>query len=88
MKHTTLYLSLSQKDPYSTAVIFKTPLSAWILYFPNWNEVKVPAVKPFNGSDDPAEHITSYRAQMAVSTTCEPMLCKFFPTTLSGLALS
>ena len=41
-----------------------------------------------DGSDDPAEHIASYRAHMAVKTICEAMLCKFFPTTLSGLALN
>ena len=74
--------------PYSALVIFKTPLSPRILSVPNLNKVKVPAIKPFDGSDDPEEHIASYRVHMAVSTTCEAMLCKFFPTTLSGLALN
>ena len=34
------------------------------------------------------KNIESYRAHMAVKTTCEALLCKFFPTTLIGLALS
>ncbi|XP_057520742.1 uncharacterized protein LOC130801008 [Amaranthus tricolor] len=42
----------------------------------------------FDGTQDPQEHIESYRAHMAVNTTCKAFLCKFFPTTLSGLALS
>ena len=74
--------------PYSALVIFKTPLSPRILSVPNLNKVKIPSIKPFDGSDDPEEHIGSYLAHMAVSTTCEAMLCKFFPTTLLGLALN
>ena len=77
-----------KEDPYFAPVIFKTPLSARILSVPNQNKVKLPVVKPFDGSDDPTKHIASYRAHMAVSTTYEAMLCKFFPTTLSGLALN
>lgn len=41
-------------DPYSTPIIFKTPLSAQILVVPNQNKVKVSALKPFDGFDDPA----------------------------------
>lgn len=48
----------------------------------------MPTVKPFDGSNDLAEHIASYRAHVVVSTTCEAMLCKFFPTILSGLTFN
>ena len=77
-----------REEPFSVPVIFKTSLSARILSIPNLYKVKVSAVKPFDGSYDLAEHIASYRAHMAVSMTCEAMLCKFFPTTLSGIALN
>ncbi|XP_057522616.1 uncharacterized protein LOC130802625 [Amaranthus tricolor] len=42
----------------------------------------------FEGTQDPQEHIESYGAHMGVNTTCEALLCKFFPTTLTELAQS
>lgn len=79
---------LGREDPYSASVIFTALLSTRIPFVPNRKKVKVPVVKSFNGSDDPIEHIASYRDPIGVNTTCKVMLCKLFPTIVLGLALN
>ena len=66
--------------PEHASFVFKTLLSARILATPNRSKVKIPNMVTFNGTQDPQEHIESYWAHMALNTTCEALLCKFFPT--------
>lgn len=67
---------------------FMTPFSKEIMDTPNPSKVKVPLIEQYAGSTDPTDHMASYKAQMSVQTGCEATWCRYFPTTLKGLALS
>ncbi|XP_010694053.1 uncharacterized protein LOC104906922 [Beta vulgaris subsp. vulgaris] len=45
-------------------------------------------IEQFAGLTDPEDHMATYKAQMSVQTNCEATWCRFFPTTLKGLALN
>ncbi|XP_021838603.1 uncharacterized protein [Spinacia oleracea] len=54
---------------------------------PRWGKVKVSTIEAFDGTTDPEEHMAAYAAQMNVQTGCGATWCRYFPTTLKGLAL-
>ncbi|XP_021717068.1 uncharacterized protein LOC110684934 [Chenopodium quinoa] len=49
-------------------------------------KVKIPTLDPYDGKTDPTDHLNTYKAQMGVQTGCEDSWCRFFPTTLKGIA--
>lgn len=65
-----------------------TPFSVEIMNTQKPGKIKVPPIDHFAGDTDPEDHLAAYKAQMSVQTGCEATWCKFFPTTLKGLALS
>ncbi|PON86618.1 hypothetical protein TorRG33x02_175540, partial [Trema orientale] len=49
-------------------------------------EVKMPTFFPYNGSKNPVEHVGLYQDWIIMHGTNEPLLCKGFPLSLSGVA--
>ena len=69
-------------------MLLNSPLSAEILATPNPSKIKVSAIPPFSGTQCPEEHMIAYKNLMVLYTTDPSLLCKFFPITLTGLALT
>ncbi|XP_010681480.2 uncharacterized protein LOC104896427 [Beta vulgaris subsp. vulgaris] len=51
-------------------------------------KVKVPPTDHYDGTTDPIDHLAAFKAQMSVQTSNKAAWCKFFLTTLKGLALT
>ncbi|XP_010681931.1 uncharacterized protein LOC104896836 [Beta vulgaris subsp. vulgaris] len=67
---------------------FSTPFDENIMRALTPRKVKVPPIDHYDGTTDPIDHLAAFKAQMSVLTSSEAAWCKFFPTTLKGLALT
>ena len=76
------------RGPQEAPVLLNSLLSAEILATPNPAKIKIPNMNPFDGTKCLEEHIVAYKNLMLLYTTNQALLCKFFPTTLSGVALN
>ncbi|XP_068461731.1 uncharacterized protein [Phaseolus vulgaris] len=68
----------SRKHPFYD-VIVDTPLPD------NWKNL---TIDKYDGSTDPDEHIAIYTTQISLYTWNDAVMCRVFPTTLKGAALS
>ena len=48
--------------------------------------VKIPTNITYDGTSDPKDHIASYKGHMYLNPKSEASWCKYFPTTLKGVA--
>ena len=67
-----------RRHPFSEAII-ETPLPE------NWKNF---TMEKYDGGTDPDEHIAVYTTQISLYTWNDAILCRVFPTTLKGGALS
>ncbi|XP_057538142.1 uncharacterized protein LOC130815671 [Amaranthus tricolor] len=65
-----------------------SPLAPEILNTPNPGKIKIPNMAAFDGTSCPEEHLMAYKNLMLLYTTNPALWCKFFPTTLTGVALT
>uniref|UniRef100_A0A803MT92 Retrotransposon gag domain-containing protein n=1 Tax=Chenopodium quinoa TaxID=63459 RepID=A0A803MT92_CHEQI len=83
-------VSKSPKNPSSSGrlgiVKNITPFSQEIMNTPISPKVKIPTLDPYDGKTDPTNHLNAYKAHMGVQIGCEASWCRFFPTTLKGIA--
>ncbi|XP_057526421.1 uncharacterized protein LOC130805655 [Amaranthus tricolor] len=65
-----------------------SPLASEVLSTPNPGKIKIPNMTVFDGTSCPEEHLMAYKNLMVLHTTNPSLWCKFFPTTLTGVALT
>ncbi|XP_057528222.1 uncharacterized protein LOC130806967 [Amaranthus tricolor] len=65
-----------------------SPLAPEILNTPNPGKIEIPNMAAFDGTSCPEEHLMVYKNLMLLYTTNPSLWCKFFPTTLTGVALT
>ncbi|XP_057517902.1 uncharacterized protein LOC130798824 [Amaranthus tricolor] len=65
-----------------------SPMAPEILNIPNQGKIKIPNMAAFDGTSCPEEHLMAYKNLMVLHTTNPSLWCKFFPTTLTGAALT
>ena len=47
-------------------------------------QVNQPHLDSYNGLGSPVDHVRTYKAQMALATNADELLCLAFPSTLKG----
>ena len=62
----------------------ESAFSTWITRFAILRKFKQPHLDSYNGLGSPVDHIRTYRAQMALATNADELLCLAFPSTLKG----
>jgi len=64
----------------------ETPFSQEIIEAPHPKKFKMLSVEPFDGATDPDNHLDVYKSQMYVQGMDDAMCCRYFPTTVRGMA--
>ena len=64
----------------------ESQFSTQITRFSVPRKFKQPHLDSYNGSGSPVDHVRTYKAQMALATNAEELLCLAFPGTLKSPA--
>ncbi|RVW14328.1 hypothetical protein CK203_099081 [Vitis vinifera] len=68
--------------------MLSTPFCSHIIHYKPPRGFLVPKFSTYDGSSDPFDHIMHYRQLMTLDIGNDALLCKVFPTSLQGQALS
>ncbi|KAJ9691181.1 hypothetical protein PVL29_013379 [Vitis rotundifolia] len=68
--------------------MLSTPFCSHIIHYDPPRGFLVPKFSTYNGSSDPFDHIMHYRQLMTLDIGNDALLCKVFPASLQGQALS
>ena len=68
--------------------MLSTPFCSHIIHYDPPRGFLVPKFSTYDGSNDPFDHIMHYRQLMTLDIGNNALLCKVFPTSLQGQALS
>ena len=68
--------------------MLSTPFSPHIINYKPSRRFMVPKFTTYDGTSDPFDHIMHYRQLMTLDIRNDALLCKVFPTSLHGQALS
>ncbi|XP_057522576.1 uncharacterized protein LOC130802581 [Amaranthus tricolor] len=79
---------VGKKNLLEDSMPINSPLAPGILNTPNPEKIKIPNMTAFDGTFCPQEHLMAYKNLMLLYTTNPALWCKFFPTTLIGVALT
>ena len=70
------------------AVLRRSPFVESIMEVPLPSTWKNPTLDKYDGTTDPDEHVDAYVTQVNLYTVEDALLCRVFPTSLKGAALS
>ncbi|RVX18330.1 hypothetical protein CK203_006626 [Vitis vinifera] len=84
---------LPHRDPWSPLCkrlddMLSTPFCSHIIHYEPPRGFLVPKFSTYDGSSDPFDHIMHYRQLMTLDIGNDALLCKVFPASLQGQALS
>ena len=63
-----------------------SPFTAAVLECPVPLKFPLPKLEPFDGLEDPQEHLNTFKTTLGLKQPPNEILCRSFPTTLKGVA--
>ena len=73
-----------EEEPHD--IVSNQPLSREIMAIIPSEHLRIPAIKPYGGTTDPADHLNLFASHMMVQAAPDAMWCRVFPATLEGHA--
>ena len=80
--------SVQQVHAPSSMGSFRHPFTAAIMATPLQDNLRALPLDKYDGATDPDEHVNVFLTQVTLNTTDDAALCRIFPTSLKGRALS
>ncbi|XP_043811986.1 uncharacterized protein LOC122723547, partial [Manihot esculenta] len=81
-----LLAELGIKDQNQTLLPTSSSFSKWVQQEIVPKKFMMPPMAAYDGAGNPREHVLNYKTFMELQTLSDALMCKVFPTTLTGLA--
>ena len=81
-----LLSELGTKDQNQALLPTSSPFSKWVQQETVPKKFMMPPMAAYDGAGNPQEHVLNYKTFMELQTLSDALMCKIFPTTLSGPA--